>query len=679
VIFFGNTGINLTMGTGDDCGIYDVYVNETLWQSYDGYASSSGERVIDIPLTNDGVNVLEVRNTMDVNSGSSGRKVRFKQLSVDSDVTMQTITYEYDAIERLLEADYVGSTRNYKYTYDLAGNRLSEQVNNGAITSYTYNNANQLTGDGTNTYTYDNNGNLTNDGANSYTWDRANRMLSQGSNSYAYNGDGQRISQTVSATVTKYLLDIQPGLAVVLQETTGSDVESFVYDNRGMVHSQQKANSSWRWMAEDGLGSIRSVMDASGSVVSSSNYAPYGSPFDVVGGGESPFGYTGEYTDGTGDVFLRARYYNPSMGTFNSRDPFEGYVDLPMSINGYGYVHGNPVNLTDPSGMFAQILVGALGGLAFGTIMGYAQGTLLYHMSISGACGCEKQQEASRIGQSEFIRQSTLVGAALGAVMGAVATIPGGGLVLAAMNVVEKVEIATKLAGIADDFLSDGDIDDWCPVAELIFDFVTERVTNKLADSAPKRKRDVNRSPDADAPRMRRNGQADPNNRPRRACSNSFSANTIVVTQDGDKPIAEVEVGDLVMGYSEVADAVSFMHVTATHNELHETTLDVTIDGEVVHTTNEHPFFVIKEDDGKWVKAKDLQVGDVIFNTMDKDGIVEAVEVVDESQVMYNLSVQLIASYFVGNGQWLVHNDDFNIKRPPGSSGIQYHDKFPLM
>ncbi len=85
-----------------------------------------------------------------------------------------------------------------------------------------------MTNDGLNTLTYDNNGNLTSDGTNTHTWDRANCLLSQGSNSYAYNGDGQRISQTV----TKYLLDIQLGLEVVLSETTGSDVESFVYDNQ---------------------------------------------------------------------------------------------------------------------------------------------------------------------------------------------------------------------------------------------------------------------------------------------------------------------------------------------------------------------------------------------------------------------------------------------------------------
>ena len=488
--------------------------------------------------------------------------------------------------------------------------------------------------------------------------------------SHAYNGDGQRISQTVSSTVTDYLLDIQPGLEVVLRETTGSDVESFVYDPRGMVHSQEKANGNWRWMAEDGLGSIRSIMDANASVVSSSNYAPYGSPFDVVGGGESPFGYTGEYTDATGDVFLRARYYNPSMGTFNALDPFEGYVDLPMSINGYSYVHGNPVNLTDPSGMIAQFLVGALGGLALGTIMGYAQGTMLYHLAATGQCDCDMQKQATQMGQSEFVRQSTIVGALMGTAIGFASTIPGGGLFLGLVNLYEKVEVARLLVSFVDDIRDNGQINNWCTVVELISEIFLEKVTNKLADGAPKRKRKINRNPDTDAPRQRRNGRSDLNQRrPRRTDpqgqrrqSCSFSADTMVATQDGDKLISDVEVGDLVMGYSEVAGAVSFMHVTATHNELHETTLDVTIDGEVVHTTDEHPFYVVERG---WIKAKDLQVGDVIFNTMGKDGIVEAVEVVNEPQLMYNLSVQLVASYFVGDGQWLVHNIDIIVPSIP--------------
>ena len=125
-------------------------------------------------------------------------------------------------------------------------------------TNYTYNAANQLTNDGTNTLTYDDNGNLTDDGVNGYTWDRANRMLSMGSASYAYDGAGNRIQQTVSATVTNYLLDLQPGLANVLQATQGANTTRYVHAPRG-IHAQKDAsqaigNGCFRmaWAASEG-------------------------------------------------------------------------------------------------------------------------------------------------------------------------------------------------------------------------------------------------------------------------------------------------------------------------------------------------------------------------------------------------------------------------------------------
>ncbi len=50
-------------------------------------------------------------------------------------------------------------------------------------------------------------------------------------------------------------------------------------------------------------------MDAAGQVIAARNFDPYG---DVLSGdGGEPFGYTGEYRDGSGLVFLRARYLQP--------------------------------------------------------------------------------------------------------------------------------------------------------------------------------------------------------------------------------------------------------------------------------------------------------------------------------------------------------------------------------
>ncbi|MDQ1492339.1 MAG: hypothetical protein QOJ23_4853 [Actinomycetota bacterium] len=57
--------------------------------------------------------------------------------------------------------------------------------------------------------------------------------------------------------------------------------------------------------------------------------------------------YAGQYTDTeTGLQYLRARYYDPSTGTFLTRDPLEAQTREP-----YGYAGGSPLNATDPLGL----------------------------------------------------------------------------------------------------------------------------------------------------------------------------------------------------------------------------------------------------------------------------------------------------------------------------------------
>jgi RHS repeat-associated protein len=45
-----------------------------------------------------------------------------------------------------------------------------------------------------------------------------------------------------------------------------------------------------------------------------------------------------------------ARYYNPNTGRFMSRDPFDGYIDVPVTLHKYLYAGSDPVNRRDPSG-----------------------------------------------------------------------------------------------------------------------------------------------------------------------------------------------------------------------------------------------------------------------------------------------------------------------------------------
>jgi len=48
--------------------------------------------------------------------------------------------------------------------------------------------------------------------------------------------------------------------------------------------------------------------------------------------------------------YLRARYYDPALGRFLSRDPAEPLLTLPRALNRYVYVADNPLNAADPSG-----------------------------------------------------------------------------------------------------------------------------------------------------------------------------------------------------------------------------------------------------------------------------------------------------------------------------------------
>ncbi len=213
-------------------------------------------------------------------------------------------------------------------------------------------------------YAYDPNGNLTSEGSNSYTWDRANRMHSIGTTRYVYDGFGNRIQQNVGVTVTKYLLDLQPGLAVVLAETTGANTVRYVHAPRG-IHAHKDATNNWEWPLQDGLGSVRGVASNTAAVLESRNYEPFGTAFGTTGTSQTPYGFTGEPTDGNGLVYLRARYYSPALGVFPSRDPFEGMAERAMSLNGYSWVEGNVVNAVDPSGRCVVPTGVCLASLAF--------------------------------------------------------------------------------------------------------------------------------------------------------------------------------------------------------------------------------------------------------------------------------------------------------------------------
>ncbi len=107
----------------------------------------------------------------------------------------------------------------------------------------------------------------------------------------------------------------------------------------------------------DALGSVRQLTGATGEVTLANAYEPYGVLAQSAGSAQTSYGFTGEVTDPSGMVYLRARYYMPNDGRFLTRDTWMGDYNSPLSLNRWGYVEGNPVNRVDPMGLFSRELI----------------------------------------------------------------------------------------------------------------------------------------------------------------------------------------------------------------------------------------------------------------------------------------------------------------------------------
>jgi RHS repeat-associated protein len=143
---------------------------------------------------------------------------------------------------------------------------------------------------------------------------------------------------------TPYILDLNAGLTQVLNDGT----TAYVY---GLDLVSQQTGIYEEYPLRDALGSVRQMTDQSSAITGYKSFEPYGSVLASSGETDTPYGFAGEWTDNSGMQYLRVRYYGPDMGRFISRDRWEGVYAYPSSLNRWMYVNGNPINVTDPSGM----------------------------------------------------------------------------------------------------------------------------------------------------------------------------------------------------------------------------------------------------------------------------------------------------------------------------------------
>ncbi|WP_330999683.1 polymorphic toxin-type HINT domain-containing protein, partial [Cohnella fermenti] len=122
-----------------------------------------------------------------------------------------------------------------------------------------------------------------------------------------------------------------------------------------------------------------------------------------------------------------------------------------------------------------------------------------------------------------------------------------------------------------------------------------------------------------------------------------FVAGTKVMTDEGEKNIEDIEVGDKVLSKDETTGEVAYKEVTATMNHEMDEIYKIHVGDQVIESTFNHPFYV----KGKgWTVVKDLRVGDLLVQSDGNTLEITSIELLHKHVTVYNMTVDGVPYVF---------------------------------
>ena len=166
--------------------------------------------------------------------------------------------------------------------------------------------------------------------------------------SFTYDAAGLRTSKTVNGEKTVFVWD---GDQLVLELSESGKVQKRYVRGNDLVYADKRTGTDKQFYVTDSHGNVVQLTDENGKVTKTYEYDSFGNEVKPDSKDDNPFRYCGEYYDKeTEEIYLRARYYQPVVGRFLTRDTYMGKEDDVLSLHLYAYCGNDAINRIDPEG-----------------------------------------------------------------------------------------------------------------------------------------------------------------------------------------------------------------------------------------------------------------------------------------------------------------------------------------
>jgi len=354
---------------------------KTLTYGYDGF-----NRIVSVDYNDFANNKVQYSYDLNGNITSviypGGKTVSYtydglNRMKTLTDWNNKVITYSYRKDNQIQSVSYPNSMV-VNYTYDVAGRQIGKATTHSnattiagysfkldsignitqetktepyqdiplsaTTTTYSYNTANRIQSAGSTNFTFDSNGNTTQRGSSTFSWNATDKITSGDGFTFEYDGLGNRRANGSK----RYMLDIM-GMGNVLAECDATGSPTAYYLHGLGLEARILPTGTTEYYVSDFRGSTVAMVDATtaANITHKYQYDDFGNVTQQQETDVNPFRYVGKYGvmyENDHLVYMRARYYDPTIGRFMSEDPV-------WSTNLYPYADNNSINYQDANGL----------------------------------------------------------------------------------------------------------------------------------------------------------------------------------------------------------------------------------------------------------------------------------------------------------------------------------------